>query len=246
MTDFHVSTIESFVQFLYTGDYVSVKEETSSDSGGNSVHFELVGHVHCHYIASLYKVPKMVDLAKSNLDAFLEKQKGTSGLVSALPTVVQIAQALSVDQVMLETLAASAAHNLVKLEESGLLPDISKEPEFLLSILKHSALHIEQLENGHTSALKAAKDNHANKAKAMGEALEAARDKHAKDAKAIKEAAAIFRQRQNCQGSLCSSHLLEITDDFKVICSQCRFTQALQLQPAPKVFNFGTQSWGSQ
>lgn len=152
MHDFDIPTVENFVQYLYTGDYPSAEEGAQDSSQpDDDIKSELLRHIHCHHIASLYKVDKMTTVSRSKLQALLEKHQGSSDLSSALPHGIRQAHVVSASQDIMNTLAASVARNIGKLKDDGNLSNISNVPEFLLSVLEHSAQTSAQLEINHAA-----------------------------------------------------------------------------------------------
>ncbi|KAJ6781266.1 hypothetical protein PWT90_09200 [Aphanocladium album] len=209
MSEFEIATVESFVQFLYTGDYANVKQETQNeDDGTGNLESELLGHLRCHKIALLYEVMTMECLARSKIDTLLQDHRDSSDLVSALPGVIETAHSLSVGQNILDSLALSAAHNLLKLSREKMLSRISQVPEFLVNMLQHVALNFVQLETRHKSELQKIKEN---------------REKSIQTMKG-----SVSRLSAICINPSCSNKFggqMDITDELAVKCRFCGWIQ---------------------
>lgn len=211
MHGFEIPTVESFVQFLYTGDYANTKQEgqEGSQQDGN-VRPELLGHIHCREIASRFKVDRLMNPSRAKLEALIDKHQDSSDLGSALPAAIRLAHTVSTSQDVMDLLSASVARNIDELMDDDLLSNISDVPEFLLAVLKHSARNASQLKT--------------ERAKRMQELKE-----QEQTASTIPEGSLkLPRDTKSWINNYCKmSFNAEFTDAFELICRGCHSNQDL-------------------
>ncbi|OAA52693.1 BTB/POZ fold domain containing protein [Beauveria brongniartii RCEF 3172] len=188
MSELQPETVESFVTYLYTGEYYRVKEELAFDTQPDEdVLAEILSHLRAHHIAFRYEVDRMMSLSLWNLQSLLEKYKGKKSLVSALPAAARVAYSLVIGHDVKDSLAASFAWHLPSLAEDR-FPDIYTIPEFFELVLSHCARKIA---------------SHKDLAAAFDKRLQAVTAKNAQDSMAANEALQLVRDRKHCASQSC-------------------------------------------
>ncbi|KAM3430685.1 hypothetical protein MY4824_007564 [Beauveria thailandica] len=180
MSEFQPEIVESFVNYLYTGEYSTVKEEDIQPH--EDVLAEILNHLQAHHIAFRYEVDRMMSLSLCNLQSLLEKYKGKESLVSALPAAARVAYSLVISHDVKDSLAASFAWHLPSLAEDR-FSDIYTIPEFFELVLSHCARRMA---------------SHKDLAAAFDKRLQAVTVKNAQDSMAANEALQLVRDRKHC------------------------------------------------
>ncbi|KGQ07069.1 hypothetical protein BB8028_0007g02650 [Beauveria bassiana] len=213
MSEFQPETVESFVNYLYTGEYSRVIEELASELQPDDVVLaEILSHLQAHHIAFRYEVDRMMSLSLSNLQSLLEKYKGKKSLVSALPSAARVAYSLTIGHDVKDSLAASFAWHLPSLAGDR-FPDIYTIPEFFELVLYHCARKIA---------------SHKDIASTFDKRLQALTIKNAQDSMAANEALQLIRDRKHCVSQSCRAGFnVQVSNTCEVTCRLCLQKQNL-------------------
>ncbi|EGX93395.1 BTB/POZ fold domain containing protein [Cordyceps militaris CM01] len=164
MSNFEPQTVEMFIKFLYTGDYASTKKNKPFDPSEPAPNIlrEMVNHIHCHQIASHYQVYNMKKFSNLNLRNLLQTHSYSSGLVSALPSAVKIADSLDVELEIQDALAASFGRHIDKLTDDKKLNVIRNMPGFSTLVLAHCGRNLALLKDQNAELEKRAQERAKN------------------------------------------------------------------------------------
>ncbi|AEO54997.1 hypothetical protein MYCTH_39658 [Thermothelomyces thermophilus ATCC 42464] len=162
MDHFHPSIVRRLVQFLYTGKYDDLEDNSVSSTRNGRTETAgtqecsdppplaspmpkadaipvLLGHIRMNSIGDYYQVENLVFLANGKIDQLLRDHSKDSSLVESLPAAIEEAVQSTGDKKLLKVLAVAVADNISALVDMDTFRNLSALSDFAFHVIQDCA-----------------------------------------------------------------------------------------------------------